>query len=171
VRQQLQWQHSMKIQLDYKIDIDVREGNKSKEKLSIFFREPTRDEKLKQKTLEKKFVDIYKKAQKNINKQHSLEKKAELYELNSDYDKSLRAIEEKETLEEKAESLFEELEEIGGEDQDAFAEEIAKQRYEMLVSGKDKEKLEVYAEVKGYVALMRDLDVAKAELEKKQSGE
>ena len=161
----------MKIQLDYKIDIEVRESNKSKEKLSIFFREFTRDEKLKQKTTEKKFLDIFKKAQKIIKKQSTLEKKAELFELNGDYEKSLKALDEKDALDVKEEEIFAELEEIGGEDQEAFSEELAKSRFEMLVSGKDKDKLKSYAEIKGYVSLMHDLDVAKVELEKKQSGE
>ena len=161
----------MKIQLDYKIDIDIREQNKSKEKLCVYFREFTRDEKAKQKATEKKFLDIFKKAQKTLKKQSALEKKSELFELNRDYEKSIKALDEKEKLEDKAEELFEELEAIGGEDQEAFAEELAKNRFEMLVSGKDKEKLQTYAEIKGYVSLMRDLDVAKAELEKKLSGE
>ncbi len=161
----------MKIQLDYKIDIDIREGNKSKEKLSIFFREFTRDEKAKQQATEKKFFDIFKKAQKIVKKQTALEKKAELFELNKEYEKSIKAIDEKEKLEDQAEELLAELEKIGGEDQEAFAEELAKNRFETLVSGKDKEKLESYAEIKGYAALMCDLDVAKVELEKKQSGE
>jgi len=91
----------MKIQLDYKIDIDVREGNKTA----------------------------------------------------------------------KAEALFEQLQEIGGEDQDGFAEELAKNRFETLVSGEGKEKLRTYAQIKGYAAIMHDLDIAKVELEKKQSGE
>ena len=161
----------MKIQLDYKIDIDVREGNKSKEKLSVFFREFTPEEKAQQKVLEKKFVDIYKKVQKIAKKQASYEKKASLLELNAEYDKSIQTLNEIETLEAEAENLIEKLEEIGGEDQEAFAEELAKNRFEVQVSGKDKEKLETYASIKGYVALMHDLDVAKVELEKKQSVE
>jgi len=161
----------MKIQLNYKIDIEVKESNKTKEKLSIFFREFTLDEKAKQKLKEKQFVDIFKKVQKIINKQNTLGKKAELYELAGKYESSLSVLEKKEKLEEEADALFSNLEEIGGEDQDAFAEELSKNRFNMLISGKDKEKLETYAEIKGYAALMRDLDIAKVELEKKQFGE
>ncbi len=161
----------MKIQLDYQIDIEIREGNKTKEKLSVFYREFTRDEKAQVKKMEKAFVDIFKKAQKIAIKQGSLERKAELLERSGEYEKALAALEEKEKLEAKAEKLYQKLEEIGGEDQNAFAEELAKNRFEMLVSGDDKEKLRTYAEIKGYAALMHDLDVVKVELEKKQSGE
>ena len=161
----------MKIQMDYKIDIEVLEGNKSKEKLSVFYREPTREEGLEQKATEKAFVDIYKKAQKIERKQSSIDKKAELYELNGDYDKSIRAIEKKEKLEDELEVLYNDLEAIGGENQETFAEELAKQRFEILISGKDKDTLDKYSQVKGYVKIMQDLDVAKHELEKKQSGE
>jgi len=161
----------MKIQLDYKIEIDVREGNKSKESLSIFYREATQAEKKKQETLRKQFEKIYNKAQKLGKKQVTLNKKAELYELNGDYEKALGVISSKEKLDNKQDELLEELDAIGGGDQTAFAEKTSKQRFETLVSGKDKEKLVKYAEIKGYAALMRDLDVAKGELEKKQSGE
>lgn len=161
----------MKIQLNYKIDIDILEGNKKKDKLTIFYREFTKDEKAKQKQLEKKFIDIFKKAQKIVKKQAALEKKAELYELNSEYDKSIKAIDTKEDFEEKAQELFDELEAIGGEDQDAFAEELAKSRFDMLVSGKNKDDLENIAQSIGYANLMYKLDTAKTELEKKQFGE
>lgn len=161
----------MKIQLNYKIDIDIKEGNKTKQKLSIFYREFTKEEKKKQKQLEKKFFDIFKQAQKIEKRQAILDKKAELYELNGEYDKSIKAIEEKEKLDKKADELFDELEELGGEDQDSFMEELAKSRFDMLVSGEDKDKLESIAESIGYATLMTKLDKAKAELEKKQSGE
>lgn len=161
----------MKIQLNYKIDIDIKEGNKTKQKLFILFREFTKDEKKKQKQLEKKFFDIFKQAQKLEKKQNILDKKAELYELNGEYEKSIKAIEEKELLDKKAEELFDELEELGGGDQDSFMEELAKSRFDMLVSGGDKDKLESIAESIGYATLMTKLDKAKAELEKKLSGE
>ena len=161
----------MKIQLNYKIDIDILEGNKKEDKLTIFYREFTKDEKAKQKQLEKKFFDIFKQAQKIEKKQTVLDKKAELYELNGEYDKSIKAIEEKERLDKKAEELFDELEELGGGDQDAFTEELAKSRFDMLVSGKDKDNLENIAQSIGYANLMHKLDTAKTELEKKQFGE
>jgi len=161
----------MRITLDYKIDIDVREGDKSKEKLSVFLREPTHDEKREQKGVEKKFLGIWKRGQKIGFKQDSFAKKAELYERSGEYAKALEAIERKDALDADLEALEAELEELGGGDKEAFAEESAKKRFDALVGGKDKEKLETYAEIKGYVNIMRSLDIAKAELEKKQSGE
>ncbi|MFK5937726.1 MAG: hypothetical protein QM497_04925 [Sulfurimonas sp.] len=161
----------MKIQLDYEIKIEVKEGNKVKEKLTIFYREFTKVEQKEQETLSKQFQKIFKKAQKIERKQNSLTKKAELFELNKDYEKALKAISEREELEEDSDSLMDELNEIGGGDQNVFLETTAAKRFETLVSGKDKEKLYAIGEVKGFVALMRNLDATKAELEKKQSGE
>ena len=161
----------MKIQLDYKIDIEVQEGGKAKEKLSIFLREFTQKEKKENDVLRKRFEKIFKKAQKIGKKQNTLNEKTELYKLSSENLKALKSIEENEALEDELDDLMQELDEIGGGNQDEFAEKTAQARFETLVSGKDKEKLEVYAEIKGYQALLRDLDKAKVELEKKQSGE
>ena len=161
----------MKIQLDYKIDIEVQEGGKAKEKLSIFLREFTQKEKKENDVLRKRFEKIFKKAQKIGKKQNTLNEKTELYKLSNENLKALKSIEENEALEDELDDLMQELDEIGGGNQDEFAEKTAQARFETLVSGKDKEKLEVYAEIKGYQALLRDLDKAKVELEKKQSGE
>ena len=161
----------MKIQLDYKIDIEIQEGGKAKEKLSIFLREFTQKEKKENDVLRKRFEKIFKKAQKIGKKQNTLNEKTELYKLSNENLKALKSIEENEALEDELDDLMQELDEIGGGNQDEFAEKTAQARFETLVSGKDKEKLEVYAEIKGYQALLRDLDKAKVELEKKQSGE
>jgi len=161
----------MKIQLDYKIDIEVKENNKSKEKLTVFYREFTQAEKKDQEALRKKFEKILHKAQKIEKKQNTLSKQAELYELNGDYERAIDAISKKELLDDELELLIDELEEFGGVNQDDFAESFAQERFEKLVSGKDKEKLESYAQIKGYAVLMRGLDQAKADLEKKLSGE
>ena len=161
----------MKIQLDYKIDIEIQEGGKAKEKLSIFLREFTQKEKKENDVLRKRFEKIFKKAQKIGKKQNTLNEKTELYKLSSENLKALKSIEENEALEDELDDLMQELDKIGGGNQDEFAEKTAQARFETLVSGKDKEKLEVYAEIKGYQALLRDLDKAKVELEKKQSGE
>ena len=161
----------MKIQLDYKIDIEIQEGGKAKEKLSIFLREFTQKEKKENDVLRKRFEKIFKKAQKIGKKQNTLNEKTELYKLSNENLKALKSIEENEALEDELDDLMQELDEIGGGNQDEFAEKTAQARFETLVSGKDKEKLEVYAEIKGYQALLRDSDKAKVELEKKQSGE
>ncbi len=160
----------MKIQLDYKIDIEVKEQNKTKEKLSVFFREFTKAEKKEYESIKKRFESIFKKAQKISKKQESLQKRASLHELNGNYEKALECIEKKDALEEDVEELINDLDDIGGGNQEEFAENTAKERFNILVSGKGKEKLEHYAQIKGYAALMRDLDIAKSEIEKKQSG-
>ena len=74
-------------------------------------------------------------------------------------------------VEEDIESYSEELVAIGGENQEEFAETTAKERFDIVVSGKDTDALKEYADVKGYAFIMRELDKAKVELEKKQSGE
>lgn len=161
----------MKIQLDHKIEIEVKEGNKTKEKLTIFYREFTQAEKKEQDGIKKQFFAINKKAQKLARKQDSLNKKAQLLELNEEYEKALEAIDKKDELEDELETLLEELTVISGDDPEAFAEKTAQRRFETLVSGKDKDALLVYAEIKSYAQLMQSLDEAKRELEKKPSGE
>ena len=161
----------MKIQLDYEIQINVQEGSATKESLVVFFREFTKQERKKQRESQDKFSKIYQKLQKLDKKQSSLTKKAELHELNGDYTLSLKCLAQNEKLDVELDKLVEELENIGGGNQDEFTESIAKDRFDKQVSGSDKSKLEVYAEIKGYSQLIRELDAAKAELEKKQSGE
>jgi len=161
----------MKILLDYKIDIEVRESDKVKERLSVYFREYTRKELRETKELKKKFQKIIDKLKKIGKKQESLKKKASLYELNGEFEKSIKALEDSEQLDEKVEELVEELEAIGGEDQDVFAEELAKTRFLTLVSGKDFDKLRDIADIKGYANVLSILDKEKFELEKKQRGE
>ncbi len=161
----------MKIQLDYKIDIEVQESDKIKERLSVYYREYTQAEIAQNKELKKKFSKIIKKMQKIGKKQESLSKRAELYELNEEYEKSIKALDEVEKLDDDIATLVEELESIGGEDQDTFAEELAKTRFNTLVSGKGFDKLQEIAEIKGYANILSILDKEKFELEKKQSGE
>lgn len=161
----------MKILLDYKIEIVVKKGDKVQEQLSVFYREFTQAEKKEQEVQKKQFEKIFKKIQKIGRKDAALDKKAELYQLNGDIEKALKAIDDKEALAEEIDELQDELEAIGGEDQQAYAESIAKNRFDTLVSGKDLEKLVGYAETKGYISMMRSLDVAKVELEKKPDGE
>ena len=161
----------MKIQLDYKIDIEVQEGGKQKEKLSIFYREFTKAETKENEAMRKQFEGIFKKAQKIGKKQAVLDKKISLFESNGDYESALKAVCEKEELDEQSEALADEVEELGGGDQVAFNEELSKKRFDTLVSGKDKEKFEEYALIKGYSQIVQNLDTAKRELEKKQSGE
>lgn len=161
----------MRINLDYKIDIEVQEGGKKKDKLSVFLREFTKAEKKEHEELRKKFERIFTKVQKIGKKQTVLQKKAELYELNEDYKSAIETVSKIEKLDAEIEVLIEELDEIGGGNQDEFAENSAKDRFDALVSGKDKEKLKELAEIKGYSTIMRELDIAKSELEKKQYGE
>lgn len=161
----------MKILLDYKIDIEVRESNKTKEKLTIFYREFSKSEKKEHEKLKDEFKKLYKQAQKLSRKQSSLDKKAELHELNENYSKSLEIISEKEKVEVELEKISQKLEDLGNGDTDTFAEKSSKEKFEVLVSGTGKEKLAELAEIKSYVEIMKSLDIAKVELEKKPSGE
>jgi len=161
----------MKIQLDYEIKIEVKEGNKIKETLKVFFREFTKSEKKEQDILKKQFLALEKKANKLNRKQVSIGEKIELYKLTKDYDKAVIGIKEREDIEDELEELLEELIALGGGQPDEFVEKSAEKRFNVLVSGKDKDVLQDYAEIKGYAQLMQDLDIAKRELEKKQYGE
>ena len=162
----------MKIQLDYKINIEVREGGKKKDALCVFYREFTKAEKKEYEELVRKFTGMFRKSQKISKKQATLNKKIELFENSNQNEKALECIEKLEELDEELEAIEDEIIEIaGGENENDFAEKSAKERFEIVVSGKDKEKLEQLAEIKGYVEIMSLLDKAKSELEKKQSGE
>ena len=95
-----------------------------------------------------------------------------IFKIKGDHEKALKTIEEKEALDKSLDELMEELEEIGGGDSlDDFAENTAKVRFETIINGEDRGKLQAYTEIKGYLSILSDLDKAKAELEKKQSGE
>ena len=160
----------MNIVLDHKILIDVKEGNKTKSKLSIFLREFTKQESLERSAVVKKFNGIYKKIKKIGRKQELFRDKKELLQLNKEYEKSLKVVDDLELIDKDIERLEDELTEIGGEDQSEFMEESAKNRFELVVSGNDKEKLAELAEIKGYLFIMQALDAEKVALEKKQSG-
>jgi len=162
----------MKIQLDYKIDIEVTEGGKKKESISVFYREFTKSEKKQNDELSKKFINLFKKAQKIAKKQVTLNKKIELLENSNQNEKALDCIDELEKLDDELEAIEDEIKFISdGEDERDFAEKASKDRFQTVVSGKDVEKLEQLAEIKGYVEIMKLLDIAKSELEKKQFGE
>jgi len=162
----------MKIQLDYKINIEVMEGGKKKGTLSVFYREFTKAEKRDHEELAKKFMNLFSRVQKIGKKQVTLNKKIELLENSNQNEKALKCIDELEKLDEELEVLEDDIKDVaGGEDENDFAEKAAKERFEILVSGKDKEKLEQLADIKGYVEIIKLLDVSKSELEKKQFGE
>lgn len=175
----------MRVFLDYKINIEVKEGDKLKEKLSVFLREHTPEEKREQKKLVKRFAEIFKEANKLGRKKerltskiNTLQKKSDLHEMNGDYESSISVLDEKEDIDNKIddidariEELDDELADLGGNDQEAFNEASAKKRFESLVSGDGKDKLTDYAEAKGYQNMMISLDKEKDALEKKLSGE
>jgi hypothetical protein len=161
----------MKVQLDHKIVVVINEGDKVKEKLTVFFREFTRSEKKEQEALTNQFKGISKKAQKLSRKQLSLGTKARLLELDGEYREAIKTVEDSEKIEDELEVLLEELTELGGGDIEYFNERTAERRFNTLVSGKDKDALLGYAEIKGFSTIMSLLDNEKRELEKKQSGE
>lgn len=158
----------MQLTLDYKIAIEVKKGDKTESKLTVFVREFTKNEKLEFKALEDKFKTMFKKLGKIANKQSIIDKKISLQEDIGQREAALKSIEAKEKLDKEIEAIENELEKIGG---DNFAEETAEKRFDMLISGDGKEGLRELAEIKGYAWIMRAIDVEKQALEKKQSGE
>jgi hypothetical protein len=154
----------MKLSLDIKIPLEIQEGGKTKEKLEVFLREFTKQEKKDMEELMLKFKKLFKKLNKLSNKETSLDKKIELNEKLEKYEKALKLTDEKEKISEEIEQISEDIEELGGED---FEEEMAKKRFDLLISGNDKEKLREYCEIKGYSFIMQLLDKQKGEFEKK----
>jgi len=158
----------MKLTLDVKIPLEIQEGGETKEKLEIFYRDYTVKEKRELEKIIAKFKQLFKKANKLSKKEMTLNKKIDLCEKADQFDKALGFIEERERIYETSEELDEELELLGG---DSFEEKMAKKRFNLLVNGSDKEKLRDYAEIKGYITILKALDFKKAEFEKKQFGE
>ena len=158
----------MKLTLDVKIPLEIQEGGKLKEKLEVFYRDFTKKEKKELETLVEKFKNLFKRANKLSKKEVILNKKIDLCEKSDKFEKAFKFIEEKETLLADIEKLEDELESLGGDD---FEEEMAKKRFDLLVSGNDKEKLREYAVIKGYSTILKILDTQKADIEKKQLGE
>lgn len=157
----------MKLTLDVKIPLEILEGGKTKEKLEVFYRDFTREEKKEREELVAKFTKLFKQANKLQKKEESLNRKIKLNEKIGDFKKALKLEEEKDKLHEEMEALSEQIEELGGDD---FKEELAKKRFDLLVSGDDKEKLREYCEIKGYMTILSAMDAQKAEIEKKHLG-
>jgi hypothetical protein len=158
----------MKLALDVEIEVKVTEGGAEKETIVIFLREFTAKEQKDRKALIDKFNALFKKAQKLEKKQRRHEKSIDLLEAAGRPEDALIKVKESEKLDADLEAISKELENLGGND---FAETEARKRFDALVGGNGKEKLRSYAEIKGYVTVMRLLDVEKAAIEKKQSGE
>jgi len=158
----------MLLSLDVKIPLEIREGGKLKEKLEVYYRDYTKDEKKKFNKIVKDFKNLFIKVSKYGQKETSLNKRIELAEKIGKYEKAFALVEERDELQNMIEEVALELENLGGED---FEEKMAKKRFDILISGEDKEKLREYAEIRTYKTILKLMDEQKAELEKKQSGE
>jgi len=158
----------MLLNLDVKIPLEIREGGKLKEKLEVYYRDYTKEEKKKFNKIVKDFKNLFMKVSKYGQKEASLNKRIELAEKIGNFDKAFSLVEERDNLQNKIEEVAIELESLGGED---FEEKMAKKRFDTLISGEDKEKLREYAEIRTYKTILKLMDEQKAELEKKQSGE
>jgi len=159
----------MEIQLDYKIEIKIMEAGKEQDSIHIFYREYTKKEKKELEADVKKFKKIYNKLDKIERKLKTTSKKVLLFEQNKKPAKALEEIEKQEKLEDELEAILLELEKYG--EQDGFYEAQAKKKFDLLVRGIAKDKLEDIAERKGYLAIVALLDREKDNLEKKQFGE
>jgi len=155
----------MVLYLDQKIEVEIKESGRIKEKLEITYRYPTKEEEKELKSelkRIKKLIDELTKLNKKID---SLQKRIEYAERLGEFKKAEELLDKKEALESKVEKITQDVEKAGGEN---WGEEIAKKRFEMLVGGKDYAKLQEIAEVVGYTKVLAELDRAREELEGKQ---
>ena len=157
----------MKLTLDVEIPIEVQEGGELKESLRVFFRDYTKKEKKELDALRDKLKALYKKANKLLVQVEITEQKIHLYDKMGESEKALEFVKQKERFIKSAENIQDEILALGGE---KFEEKLAKKRFDLLVSGEDKEKLRKYAEIKGYGAILNVLDMQKEKIEKKQYG-
>ena len=158
----------MILQLDTPIEIKIREHNKVKETIKVFLRDHTREEEKKFEKTKKKFEDLVNKTQRLSSKSASVERKLKLYEEAGDTKKAIKMAEESDRIIDELSGIVDEVNALGGDD---FYEKLSKESFNILVSGEEKDKLIPYAEQKGYTVIMRSLREARADVEKKQSGE
>ncbi len=156
------------ITLDVPIKVKVQENGKVIEALEVTYRYPTKKEQKEFDEFSKNMKELARKLQKLESKANILDKKIEFAEKSGDYKKAEKLLDEKERLENEAEILLSEFEENGGFD---FSEKLSEKMFNVLVGGKDKEKLEEYAIRIGFEKVVSLLNKERDEYEKKQSGE
>lgn len=158
----------MDLFLEVPIIVNLRKAGQVEETLSVSLREYTKSEKTKLAKQEDTFTKLIEKSQKHLRLVDKLETKIELQKSAEDFSGALTTFSELEEAEKKADSIADEIKELGGND---FYERKAKENFISLVSGTGKERLGEIAETKGYLKVMHLLNEEKKEVEKKQSGE
>jgi len=156
------------LSLDAQIDVDIQQKGESKEILTVYLRDYTKEESKQFEKLKKKFKDLSKKAQKLVAKANSVEKKMSLYEKAEKFDKAIEMADASDKLIVELDEITEGVEKLGG---DEFYEKMAKESFDIRLSGDGKEQLRGYAESKGYSFIMKFLEEEKEDIEKKQQGE
>ena len=153
--------------LDTPLEVKIQEGGQEIETLKITYRYPTKEEEKAFDEHTKKMQELFKKLKKIESEASIIDKKIEYAEKREDYEKAEKLLDKKEKLEREAEKLTEEFEKNGGEQ---FQENISKMMYDVLVGGKDKERLRVYAERVSYTRIIELLNKEREQFEKKQFG-
>lgn len=154
----------MELVLEYPINVVVKRSD-SEEKLKVVYRYPTKKEEKEFREIEKKLLGLMKRSRKLHSSLEAIEKKIEYAEKRGDWEAAEKHLNKKQKLEEEYEKLLEELEQEGGQD---IGEVISKKKFEVLVGGEDKEKLQELAEIVGYTRIVSQLDKERGELEGKQ---
>ena len=154
----------MELVLEYPINVVVKRSD-SEEKLKVIYRYPTKKEEKELREIEKKLNGLIKRSRKLNSALITVEKKIEYAEKRSDWEAAEKHLSKKQKLEEEYEKLVEEIEKEGGDD---IVEIINKKRFEILVGGEDKKKLQELAEIVGYTKIVAQLDKERDELEGKQ---
>ena len=155
------------LELDTKLEIDIREGGKSKEKMTIFIRDYTKEESKKFSKLKDKFLNLIKLSKKLSYKASSIDRKMDLYEKAEKFDKAVEMAEASDKIMSDIDKVTNDVEALGGDD---FYEERAKESFNVRVSGEGKEALREYAETKGYLFIMTFIEKEKESVLKKQQG-
>ena len=153
------------ITLDTPLVIKIQEGGEVKEELKITFRYPTKEEEKEFKTFTDKMQKVLKELRNLENKANTINKKLFYAEKTENYEKAEKLIDKKEKLTNESEKLLKIFEENGG---DSFQENLSKKMFELLVNGKDKQKLDDIAQRIGYTKIIESLSKEREEVEKKQ---
>lgn len=155
----------MELVLEYPIDVVVKRSD-GEETLHIVYRYPTKKEEKEFRKIEKKILDLLKRYRKLGSEISVLDKKIEYAEKREDWEAAEKYVDQKQKLEEEYEQLLEALDKEGGQD---IAEVVNRKKFDVLVSGEDKERLKEIADVVGYTRIMTQLDTEREKLEGKRS--
>lgn len=145
------------------VKLEIINGKK-KTTLEVEIRKFSKEEHKERAAIQKTYKTLSSSLTKKNAKLESVQKRRDYSEKLEKFNDALEFQEKMDSLTSELDVLIEEVEAIGGDD---FFEKTAQETYEILVSGKDKEKLAEIADVATYGYINDKLNEARVEAEGK----